>query len=126
MTVRELGRKTGIGRSQKFDVARCADATAPLGSSTSAPIHTRSAVWFRIGQRSPTRSSEVRRTPRSTPQEPQQRGYHSRNHDARDDREVEIESIVNDMNVAWQPAERDAREPMPSEADKNAKDANND
>lgn len=81
---------------------------------------------FGIGQRSPARSSEVRRTPRLTPQEPQQRGYHSRNDDARDDREVEIESMVNDMNVAWQPAERNAREPMPSEADKNAKNANTD
>ena len=30
------------------------------------------------------------------------------------------------MNVAGQPAERDAREPMPSEAGKNAKGANDD
>jgi hypothetical protein len=60
------------------------------------------------------------------PQEPQQRGYHSRNHDARGEREVEIESIASDMNVARQPAKRDAHEPMPSEAGKNAKNANDD
>jgi hypothetical protein len=40
--------------------------------------------------------------PRSTPQEPQQRGYHDRNHDARNAREVEIESVADDMNVARQ------------------------
>jgi hypothetical protein len=64
------------------------------------------------------------RKPRSTPQEPQQRGCHDRNHDARNDREVEVESIPNDMNVARQPTERNAREPVPSEAGKNAQSAN--
>jgi hypothetical protein len=64
--------------------------------------------------------------PRSAPQEPQQRGYHDRNYDASDDREVEIESVADDMNVARQPAERDARKPVPSEAGKNAQYAKND
>ncbi|WP_425199425.1 hypothetical protein [Paraburkholderia tuberum] len=64
--------------------------------------------------------------PRSTPQEPQQHGYHNRNHDARDDREVKVESTADDMDVAGQSAERDAREPVPSEAGKNAQCANND
>jgi hypothetical protein len=64
--------------------------------------------------------------PRSTPQEPQQRGYHDRNHDARDDRDLEVESAADDMNVGRQPAERDAREPVPSEAGKKAQYAKND
>jgi hypothetical protein len=64
--------------------------------------------------------------PRLTPQEPQQREYHDRNHDARDDREVKVESVPDYMDVARQPAEREAREPAPTEAGKDAQHANND